>query len=533
MSIPQSTICVCENVRLNSRYEHTIYFADRSTQQSYFAGKVVKTFSAYSFIRKTWDLNVAATMEEAAAWAYLYFRNSANGKTYYYFIDNIEYVNDGTVRLKLQIDVLQTYLFDFDLLPCFVERQHASDDTIGANIMDENLDCGELIDCATKDLTATKELCIMILASINPNVTTTTKPVPALAYRYNNVFSGLKVWAVHPSKWAAWGQKLEDLSAAGFLDGIVNMWMYPLNLVELGGEATWDDDELCKPVESYSPFGMDITGKNDFVPFGGYEPKNNKLYCYPFNFLYLTNNAGASASYRYERFTGANGVQFRLWGTVSPEAAAKLVPVNYNGVGENYDAGVSLANFPTCAWNSDTYKMWLAQNYNQINVSGTTNAIQAAGGIAMGVGSLLTGNVAGALGGVAMAASGATQIAQQVAQQKDMQVQPPQARGNLSSGVNVTAGKQLFTIYNKSVDKQHARVIDDYFTMYGYKMSRVMKPVLNARKSHTYIKTIGCHISANLCNEDATRIEAIFDHGVTFWKNGDRIGEYHDDNSTL
>ena len=98
MSAPQSIISICSGVRLDNRYEHSIYFADATAQQEYFAGKVVQTFPAYSYLRKSWPLQVQATMEEARSWSYLYFRNGS-GKVYYYFINQIEYKNDNTVEL--------------------------------------------------------------------------------------------------------------------------------------------------------------------------------------------------------------------------------------------------------------------------------------------------------------------------------------------------------------------------------------------------------------------------------------------------
>lgn len=532
MSIPQSTISVCGGVRLNSRYEHSIYFADRTAQLNYFAGKVVKTFSAYSFIRKSWDLNVAATMEEAASWSYLFFTNTANAKRYYYFIDNIEYVNDGTVRLKLQIDVLQTYLFDFELLPSFVERQHVTDDTRGAHTIDEGLETGDLIDNAVSDFSGIETLCILVLASINPNYADTDKPVPALSGMYNSIFSGLKVWAVNSSDWGEWGAQLDALSEAGFLDGIVSMWMYPKNLVELGGENTWSDGVLCKIVESFPSAGISSNVGFNVSTVDGYTPKNNKLLCYPFNFLYCSNNNGGSAVYKYERFSGSSAT-FNLYGALSPDAPVLLTPTKYNGVDKNFEHALTLGNFPACAWDADVYKMWLAQNQNQHNNAAGQAAIKVGAGAVAGIASLATGNIAGAVGGVGMMYSGVTQISGLLAQKRDMEIQPPQARGQFSTNINIAASKQTFTFYKKSVNAEHAKMIDDFFTMYGYKINRVQKPNIHARKSHTYIKTVGCHIDADLCNEDTIKIEAIFDHGVTFWTNGDRIGQYDDDNSTL
>lgn len=530
MSIPQSTINVCSGVRLNSRYEHSIYFADRTAQLNYFAGKVVKTFSAYSFIRKTWDLNVAATMEEAVAWSYLYFTNTANGKRYFYFIDNIEYVNDGTVRLKLQIDVLQTYLFDFAFLPSFVERQHTVSDTIGDHTVDEGLELGEMTSNGWSNIDPGK-LAIMVMCTTNPNAATEAAAVPALPYMYNRVFSGVKIWAINPEKWVAWGNQLETLDEIGQTDSIISMWMYPMQLVKLGGESTWEDTDIAAPVEgaiSQEDALLTYAFDKNLSDIDGYTPKNNKLFTYPYNFIYCTDNSGTSAAYRYERFEGEK-MGFVLSGSLSPDGGVHMTPRNYNGKSYNYHEGMTLTGFPTCAWDSDIYKMWLAQNQNTNALSMGMAGLKVIGGIAAVAG---TGGL-GAVAGAGSIVSGATEIISQLAQRGDRDIQPPQAKGKFSTSVNITNNMFAFTLDYQSVTAERARIIDDFFTMYGYKINRVQTPNIHARKSHTYVKTIGCHIDADLCNEDATKIESIFDRGVTFWTSGDRIGQYGDDNSTL
>lgn len=532
MSVPQSVINICANVHLNSRYEHTIYFGNRTEQKAFFAGKVVKTFSAYSFIRKSWELKVAATMEEAEGWTYLFFQNFANGRTYYYFIENIEYINDGTVMLHLQLDVLQTYMHDIVLKTCFVERNHVADDDIGKHTLDEGLETGPLVDNGLYDFTALNDLCILVLSSINPNYTGTGTPVQALAGNYNGVFSGLKVWAVNSTDWAAWGNQLDSLSAAGWTDAIVAMWMYPKILVKLGGENTWSDGDLCKTVESFPTDGMGTGIGANLETIDGYQPKNKKLFCYPYNFIYCTNNAGGSAVYRYERFRRMDNPTFNLYGSISPEGGVVCAPT-YDDLNPTYEEKVALGNFPSCAWDADVYKMWLAQNQNQLNLSGALGGVKIAAGAVAGIASLATGNLAGAAAGVGAAYSGAAQIAGLLAQRADMEVQPPQARGTFSSNVNITAKKQTFTFYLKSINAEHAKIIDDYFTMYGYRINALRVPSVNARRSFTYVKTIGCHIGGNFCNEDMTKIESIFDHGITFWNDGDRIGDYTQNNDFI
>lgn len=534
MSTPATTIYICSGVRLNPRYEHSIYFADATAQAAYFAGKVVKTFSAYSYVRKSWPLKVNATMEQAKTWSYLYFRNGSSGKVYYYFITNVEYKNEDTVELTLELDVLQTYMFDFELLHCFVERQHTTTDEPGEYTLDEGLDIGtEMYDDASKDWTDLNTLCILTLASINPNSAEGETPVQALAGLYNNTFSGLKIWATPLSMWQQLEDKLDALSTAGFIDGIVSMWMYPRALVTLGGENTWTDEDVFKTVASESGISR-LTASSVGRPskIGSYTPKNKKLLTFPFTYLYATNNLGNSAVYRYERFDDPTAPAFGCVGAISPDGVMKMYPFDYNTSGTfNYECGLTLGNFPSCAWDSDTYKLWLAQNQNQHALAEKSATIQAAGGALGGIASLLTGNLVGAGVGLTTALSGASQIASQMAQKADMATQPPQARGNFSSSVNLSMLLQTFTLIRKRITEEHARTVDNYFTMYGYKLNRVQQPNIAARPAFTYIKTIGCHIKSNMCTDDALRIESIFDKGITFWKNGDRIGDYSIDNS--
>ena len=532
MSTPQSIINVCSGVRLDNRYEHSIYFPNRTSQESYFAEKVDMTFSAYSYLRKSWPLTVAATMEQAKTWNYLYFQNGT-GKTYYYFITNIEYKNDSAVELSLELDVLQTYLFDFEMLDCFVERQHTETDALGEHTLDEGLELGELIDNGYEQWESLRDLCILVLASINPNYADTEKPVQALGGKYDGVFSGLKVWAVNYGDWAAWSAKLDDLTAAGFVDGIISMWMYPKAAVKLGGENTWSDGVLCKVVDGciFANATYTLSGRPDDL--GGYTGiKNKKLLSYPFSFVYATNNCGGSAVYRYERFD--EDPTFTVKGCISPEAVIKMYPMGYNGFAShwaNYEQGLTLTGFPSCAWDADVYKLWLAQNQNQHQLTDTMSTLSMIGGAASAVASIATGNFMGALGGAGGVIGGASQIASLMAQKRDMAIQPPQSRGSFSGNVNIVAGYNTFSFYHKSVDAYHAKIIDDYFTMYGYKLNSVQKPNLCARKAFTYIKTVGCHIQGNMCTEDIVKVESIFDKGITFWRNGDRIADYSQDNT--
>lgn len=535
MSKPQSTIYICSGVPLDSRYEHTVLFSSVEEQVEYFTSKRVETFSDYTYIRKSWDLKVSGDFESARKWNYLFFRNSDTSKYYFYFINQIEYENNGMVKLSLELDVLQTYIKDFSLSPCFIERAHTTSDNVGEHTVDEGLDTGELVNRATGDVTDLNELCILVYSTFDPTHKDPNNDKNYLPWRYSyygGVFSGMGIFAVAVHHALNFGEKLQEFSEANAIDGIVNMFMYPKNLVTLGWvdsdtRYTWSDGNVCKLVQNVQTLSHTVTKQ---TTIGNHKIKNNKLLTYPYNVLYVTNNAGTAATYRYERFSTGD-CKFDLTGCYSPEGSVKLIPKNYAGVSQNYDEGFALGTFPTCAWNSDMYKVWLAQNQGSLASSAGTAALSIMGGIGAVALAPFTGGASLAVGGLMAAGGGAMSVFSMLAADQDRQIQPLQSRGNHSVSVNVAANKQTFSFYKKTVTEERAKIIDDYFTRYGYKIMRVQEPNLAARPHFTYIKTIGAHVNGKFCNEDRLKLEAIFDNGITVWKDPSEVCDFSVDNS--
>lgn len=527
MSVPQSIINICSGVRINNSYNDTLWFENTMEQRNYFAGKVVKTFSAYTFLRRSWSIKVQTnSLEQANTWNYLYFTNDPDQATwFYYFITKVEYVNDSTVELFLDLDVMQTYLFDFTPQYCFVERMHENTDIdiYTGHTVAENLDLGEMINVDKVDATELNELCILMQSTFDPLLTTKDETTTITAHKlHNNLFSGLYVSATSMADWEGLGTKLNQLNEWGKIDGVVNIWMYPKALVNLGSEYSWTDGTICKPVASARTVTVTI-------PKPEVREKNKKLNMYPFQFLYVTNNSGMAATYQYEKFSDTTNCQFKIEGCLTPEAVVRCTPMYYKGVQYNYDESITLSGYPTCAWNSDMYKIWLAQNQNQHDLATGTAGLSIIGGVVAGVTGLATGNLllAGA-GGTAMM-SGINAINQHMAQKADMQVQPPQARGVQSSALNIFCGCQTFSFYKKQTD-QLTR-LDNYLTRYGYQVNDIRTPTnYTLMTGYCYVKTIDCIVTGNICNEDKVKLQSIFDKGVTFWMKPDSVGNYKIDN---
>ena len=179
---------------------------------------------------------------------------------------------------------------------------------------------------------------------------------------------------------------------------------------------------------------------------------------------------------------------------------------------------MTLEGFPQCAYNIDTYKAWLAQN----GASTAVSVLGTAGGIAAGVaGTVMSGGtlaVAGAIGGI-------TAIGSTVAKVTATSAKPAQAKGSPGGSSLFDYGVLDFHFYKTTITAEFARIIDNFFDMFGYAVNRVKVPNITGRPSWNYVKTTDVKIVGSIPFDDMNTIKANFNRGITFW-HGDWVGDY-------
>lgn len=146
MSVPNTTVKLLSGVPLDNTYTDSIYFDSLSAQQTYFNSKVTRTFSAMTYQRIGRNkIRVQVESDNIYNCNYLMFQNTSFGSKWFYafIVDTPEYINDNVTEITYEIDVIQTYLFDVVLKPCFVEREHQATDEIGDNVLPEPVDTGD------------------------------------------------------------------------------------------------------------------------------------------------------------------------------------------------------------------------------------------------------------------------------------------------------------------------------------------------------------------------------------------------------
>lgn len=548
------------NVPLENDYKNTLYFTSKDAQRDYFKSRKVFYFNNFSYQRKDEPVRIPTKDSQGliceydnlinAGVNYVMYRNTTySTKWFYGFITDIKYISDGIVEIYIETDVIQTWLFNYNVKSSFVEREHVSDDTIGMHTVPENLETGEYIVNAhnqanyggnESSLVASDELNIIV------GVTTKWDGEDFEGGLYNGVYSGIKYYVfactMEGVKHIKNFVNYYDNDARG--DSIVCMFLAPSSLAPLR-----EDHELAgsNTVDKYyinPDSGEETEGFSKNIDFAEntidhYVPKNNKLLCYPFRYLHTSNNNGSDVIYRYEDFYKKEVDEetqkdikkviqpsFKIEGCITPGCSVRMIPRNYKGVERNDAEGINLGKYPCLNWTSDVYTNWLTQNGVNIALSVASGLLQVAGGVA------LMGTGAGAMAGAGSVASGGLAIAQTLGQVYQQSMVPPQSEGNINCGDIVSASnKNDFHFYDMSIKSEYAQIIDNYFHMFGYKVNRVKIPNKCHRSRFWYTKTIDVNIDGAIPNQDMQIIKNCYNNGITFWRNATEIQNYALDNA--
>lgn len=510
---PTSTVYLLDTP-LDNKYKNQIDFKHQSDQLDYFRSCRKHTFDNVVYVRKDNIIRVNAGIDELWDSNYVQYQNSNfSTKWFYAFITKMEYVNENATNIYIETDVFQTWMFETTLKPSFVVREHVSSDKVGEHLVEEGLELGEYkMDSYSPLNKMGAPWNILAVSDSTPfGDGNTTGNI------YGNVVSGLAYYPFpNTESGAQWLKTVIDAyTSAGKIDAIVMIFTVPKMLIELFVDLP--SFEVGMPLPSGYSFTYKTVNINKVIGnIDGYEPKNNKLISYPYKFLYFSNNNGQSAVFRYEDFKDYS-MEFWLLGSVMPDPKIILEPYDYKGDGLKPEYGLTLSGYPLGSWSSDTYTAWFAQNAGSLALG----AVGSLGTIAMGA---MAYNPMAVIGGVAG-------VAGELAQIQKASIQPDQARGSVGTGsLKYSLDDLDFYYSHMSIKKEFAKIIDDFFTMYGYKVNALKVPETRSRYYWNYIKTIDVNIDGAIPTEDMDKLKSLYNSGITLWHDPAKFLNYNYDN---
>lgn len=523
---PSNTVRLLD-VPLDITQKNQLYFDTKTEQTNYFMSKYVRDVEDIDYVRKDNKIVVDGQLDDYWNCNYVLYQNSDfNTKWFYAFITRMEWESERSFSIYIETDVFQTWLFEKEMLQSFVVREHVNDDAIGKNLVDEGLEFGEYIVNSYEQTEVLND--IWYVMAVSDTISDSDTVIRGI---YGNVYSGLAFFAYAPEDYITLSAHINNYVNVGKGDAIQFIYTIPKAVLPsniVSGNVIPNGSNVGGINYEFKTFSGTSEEVVNFKHLDGYTPLNNKLYCYPYNVLYVSNNNGGSAEYRFEYFWDfENSEKLFFWieGNMSPNPTVVLYAGGYKVADPtknlyNPEYALQLTGFPLCSWGNDTYNAWVAQNGVQTVISAGASGIAILGGA-------ISANPAVIVGG-------AVGVASQMAQLYKAGLQPDQAKGNTNgASLNIAVYRQNFTFSRMSLKAEYAERIDNYFTMYGYKVNALKKPSLHTRKVFNYIQTVDVNIKGAIPADDMKQLKQIFNQGVTLWHDAEKYCNYSYSNDIL
>lgn len=554
---PTGKLELYTSIKLDPSYKDTLSWDTDTARDTFFNNTTLKkhSLSARQYQRVTSGVcEVQLPINQVYDCNYMRFQNTDFSALWYYcFITNVEYVNNVSSRIYYEVDVLTTFYYWWTFLPSFVEREHASTDSPGDNLVEEPIKFNEP-QAFSRTATFFNQFKVCIAAA---DYATINGVRQAYISRYgnveNNVFQGVTVNGCYLNTF----DLTNDTDITNFQKALssmnedelamINIFIFPKALFYEG-----DIDSKGRQEISFIPYNVYATRPSTL---NGYTPRNNKLFTYPYCYLCIDNGT-VTNNYRWEFFqhvAGYSDYMFVIKGVPIPTPNVYIAPVNYKGVlineaGEKYvyEERLDLAKLPQVAFPIDSYAAWLAQTessrQNKVITGAAAGvgtglaagaklggAIGTAGGpIGTGVGAAIGAVLGGVLG--AVGAKVANDMA--MTEAADMK---NKATGAASEATGLADGHYGVIFKKMTLTYNDAQTIDSFFDMFGYATNRVKYPNYKNRPHWNYVKTNGLnmHLGKGIPAEYILKIKSIHDQGVTYWKNHAEIGDYSLNNAPV
>lgn len=464
-----------------------------------------------------------------------------NNKRYYIFINKVEWKSNlNTVILHYSYDYWQTYCYQITFKDSFVEREHVDNDEFGKYIIDEGLPIDEYVVKSSEVLNGNSDgmyFCIT-LSDTRDAISTSHNGQIAIP-------STCKPSKYEQSTAIIFSDDLETVSyfidlltIKNKIDGVSGMYSVPKcaipsEIQKTGYEwSTGDANIKYVGINNKLPTMLEwnLTKPSDI---DGYVPVNNKCFTYPYCFANITNNNGSSMYGQFELTDDKTIIKFRYYFPCIEGNVSFGYLANYDGVSKNFDKSIQGQTNVELPFVTNTFSAYISANQNSIaNQYSTIDRNEKASLIKTGVSgtiglvsSIATGNVGGAISSAMGASQGVADTMLSSYNQRqaiDSSLKDVESKANIAHGAytgvgNITCGEIGFKGQLITVTAENIKMIDNYFSMFGYKVNTIKTPQFTSRPYWNYIKTSGINIIGNIPQDALSVIKQMFDNGVTIW----------------
>lgn len=589
--ISEGDVFFKKGVPFSNDNKHSRWFDDIVSQYNYFNGRpTVHAMSEVKFVENDGRHYISADrgIDTLRDVNYLMFRNTQYSQKWFYaFVTQLKRKTSSMTEVYFEMDVLQTWRFEMQILQSFVVREHCPlwnpDGTPVINTIDEGLNYGSEYETVKVERHIPYEGIRFLVIACKKAVhgTNKDKVLPSLVgvgqpfsyYIVPFVDSNDTVWATAGGERKRVTTLIDTLSALYKDDKMTNniVTMFITEHTGLNANATGpleivfsSDGQVLEHAESgegaegvakmiyVSTAPTFIAKKTDMgSKYDGYRSvTESKLLMYPYTVLSLDDMQGNRIDYKNEYINNQH-IVLNSKGSMGTSNKTSYAVEDYN---TNFDQTLT----------SLLSNEFAIQNINPNDVSVMTEMISAfiqankntlinqkdqitfAG--MTGVGSSLLGNAGGLAqggkggylagaqtGGSILKGAGSTVLQLQGIEAKidDIKNVPPQInKMGTNTSYDIGNGYKGVFLIKKQIKPEYQKKLEDFFKMFGYKKNEVKYPNLHTRQNWNYIETKDVNILGNFNTEDLNELKAIFNNGITLWHTDD-VGDYSKSNGVI
>ena len=549
--------------------ENQMYFANQTAQNNYFQSVIWKSLPSQTYQRENAYFRVDDDYDAIVTNCnYLRYKNAITGNNWFYaYITEFEYKNPNTTFVHFKIDAYQTYLFDITWKDCFIEREHVKSDAMGTRIVTEPLNYPkDVVIEADIDMprlstdTGSFEITPILLLTECPElgqpseqkISALINGVPQSMYYWVPSYAVSSEPTYNPSEYVNNINAFRDLLIKNNkIDTLVGAFCVPrfalfgavslpVNTESGGHEA---GEIIINSNANFNKYANSVN-VSTIIPrhlYGVFTPKNNKIYTSQFYEIIITNHQGGYIvlkpeylTYYSSSSTGEDGwrLKYSIFCGIAPDSNAtlKISEDSYNseyGNAENYYT-LSVGDFPVPSMTGDYFSSWLSGH------EASTGASAAAGLTTALIGATMAGATGGAAAGVGatMVVSGLMSVVSSMASVYDASQVADPLKTNTKSTGRLSMGLTKFSCYIRTLSWDNAEKVDNYFTMFGYKVNELKVPEFGTRQYYNYYKMPVCNITGNIPQTALDEIRAKFQRGITLWNTSD-VGNYRNGNNPI
>jgi hypothetical protein len=572
---PETVVRLLSNVPFSLSQNHVRDFQTLQEQTDFFLSKTSQTFTQFTYQREERAVKVPVNIDKLYSINYIMYQNSEySTKWFYGFVTRKEYINPNTTALYFEIDVYQTWLFDIELKPSYVIREHCnrwrSDGSPEIFTLDEGLNYGDSYETVSvQHYTPFDNVFFLVVVcksamhvgaenQIKPTINGYPQPLNYYVhpFRLDGTLPSVSVGGS-----GATLSKPLDLLESLFtqetaVNNVVSVYIteYFDNIAFTGGNMSFsgEDFETVTVSDNQNLNATTIHVKNlqtyrsKLASFGnkydGFHPvEESKLLMYPYTVIVLDDMKGNRIELKPE-YINSDVLQLRVKGSLGAFNKTSYQPENYlvsDSVTGNQVIGQEYAlinknpnDIPILAEMLSAYFQGNRNTIENTRASLQFNAISSAvtGAVGGGIGGGRLGML-GAIGGLGIGAVNSYyQIESLNAKERDIANTPPQL-SNMGGNTSFDYGNDISGVYviKKQITQDHRQRLENYFKMYGYKINRLKRPNTRTRKYYNFVHTAEVNVSGSIPSDDKEKIKEIFNNGVTIWHTND-IGNYDLDN---